>query len=286
MTAFVLPHQLSTYSTSQIATFLGLSWLLYLIFLPIYRLYLSPLAKFPGRKLAIITPWYEFYYEYVKRGVYTWEIEDMHKKYGPIVRISPRELHIDDPDSYDELFTQRLDKDPWVCGQFGQTNSSQSTASADLHRSRRAAISPFFSLAKVTQLQSVVTDKIEKLCRLLRDHQREGTPANMYNYYRGFTTDVITEYAFLASWNFLDRPDTGQKWFATVESGAEATALLRHFPWITPVMDRLPDWLALTLVPDLKAQYETEELLKRDLKIIMEAGRDAPEAEKQHPTIF
>jgi len=286
MTAFVLPHQLSSYSTSQIATFLGLSWLMYLIVLPIYRLYLSPLAKFPGRKLAIITPWYEFYYEYIKRGVYTWEIQDMHKKYGPIVRISPRELHIDDPDFYDELFTQRLDKDPWVCTQFGQTNSTQGTASADLHRSRRAAISPFFSQAKVTQFQSVVTDKIEKLCRLLRNHQQDGTQANMYDYYRAFTTDVITEYAFLTSWDFLDRSDVGHRWFTAVEGESAATALLRHFPWITPIMYRLPDWLALTLVPDLRAQYETEELLEWDLKTIMKAGPNAPEAEKRHPTIL
>ena len=285
MTAFALPLQLSSYSTSLFATSLGIFWL-YLIFIPIYRLYLSPLSKFPGRKLAIITPWYEFYYEYVKRGIYTWEIQEMHKKYGPIVRISPRELHIDDPDFYDELFTQRLDKDPWVCTQFGQTDSMQSTASAELHRSRRAALSPFFSQAKVTQFQSVVTDKIEKLCRLLRDRQREGTPANMYNYYRAFTTDVITEYTFLSSWGFLDRPDAGQNWLGMVEGASEATALLRHFPWIMPIVYRLPNWLAVTLVPDMKAQYETEALLEKDLITVIEAGPDAPEAEKRHPAIL
>lgn len=214
------------------------------------------------------------------------EIKDMHMKYGPIVRISPREVHIDDPDFYEELFTQKLDKDPWFCTQFGSTISTHTTASADLHRSRRAAISPFFSQAKVTQLQSVVTDKIEKLCRRLRDHQKEGTPANMYNYYRGFTTDVITDYAFLTSWDFLDRPDTGHSWFKMVENASEAAGLLRHMPWITPIMDRLPEWLALTLVPDLRAQYEVEDLLEKDLKTIMAAGPNAPEAEKKHPTIF
>lgn len=286
MATFVLPHQLSNYSTSQIATFLGLSWLLYLICLPIYRLYLSPLAKYPGRKLTIMTPWYEFYYEWVKRGAYIWEIQDMHKQYGPVVRISPRELHIDDPDFYDELFTQRLDKDPWVCPQFGSIENTQATASAELHRSRRAALSPFFSAAKVTQFQSVVTDKIEKLCRLLSDHQREGSVVNMYDCYRALTTDVITEYAFPTNWDFLHRPDLGKLWFKNVEGATEAAPLLRHFPWITPVMDRLPEWLALTLVPDLKFQYETEDVLEKDIKAIMDAGPNVTEAEKQHPTIF
>lgn len=56
--------------------------LLYVVGGAMYRLYLSPLAKFPGRKLAALTLWYEFYHDYFRRGQYTWEIADMHEKYG------------------------------------------------------------------------------------------------------------------------------------------------------------------------------------------------------------
>ena len=55
---------------------------LYTIYGIIYRLYLSPVAKFPGRKLAALTFWYEFYYDVVKRGEYVWEIQKMHEEYG------------------------------------------------------------------------------------------------------------------------------------------------------------------------------------------------------------
>ena len=48
----------------------------------IYRLYFSPIARFPGPKLAALTFWYEFYYDVIKRGKYTWEIGKMHEKYG------------------------------------------------------------------------------------------------------------------------------------------------------------------------------------------------------------
>ena len=48
----------------------------------IWRLYLSPLSKFPGPKIAALTLWYEFYYDVVKQGMYLWEIERLHNIYG------------------------------------------------------------------------------------------------------------------------------------------------------------------------------------------------------------
>lgn len=54
------------------------------VFIFFYRLYLSPLAKFPGPKIAAATGWYEFYYDYWLSGQYIFEIERMHQKYGNI----------------------------------------------------------------------------------------------------------------------------------------------------------------------------------------------------------
>lgn len=48
----------------------------------IYILYLHPLSKFPGPKLAAIGSLYEFYYDVIKDGQYLWEIERMHRRYG------------------------------------------------------------------------------------------------------------------------------------------------------------------------------------------------------------
>ena len=56
------------------------------ISLAVYRLYLSPLAKFPGPKLAAVTLWYEFYYDVIKRGRYTWQIAKLHERYGVLLQ--------------------------------------------------------------------------------------------------------------------------------------------------------------------------------------------------------
>lgn len=63
----------------------GAAFLLYFIGRSFYRLCVSPLAKFPGPKLAALTLWYEGYYDIVKRGQYTFEIGRMHEKYGRII---------------------------------------------------------------------------------------------------------------------------------------------------------------------------------------------------------
>ena len=65
-----------------------LAFTVYCISLAIYRLYISPLAKFPGPKLAALTLWYEFYYDVVKRGRYTWKIAELHERYGLLPSLS------------------------------------------------------------------------------------------------------------------------------------------------------------------------------------------------------
>lgn len=61
---------------------LVLSAIVYTAALVFYRIYLSPLAAFPGPFLAKATHWYEFYHNFVRTGKYYEEIKKMHEKYG------------------------------------------------------------------------------------------------------------------------------------------------------------------------------------------------------------
>ena len=83
---------------------LGGIWIVYAIALAVHRLWLSPISHIPGPKLAALTQYYEFYYDVVLGGQYTFKILNMHKKYGPVVRISPWEIHVGDHDFHSDLF--------------------------------------------------------------------------------------------------------------------------------------------------------------------------------------
>lgn len=56
--------------------------LIYLGSLAIYRLFLSPISKFPGPKLAALSLWYEFYHDVVRGGQYCFKINELHDQYG------------------------------------------------------------------------------------------------------------------------------------------------------------------------------------------------------------
>jgi hypothetical protein len=69
-----------------------------------YRLTFHPLARFPGPKLAAATTLYNAYYDILTPGLIK-RLPDMHKKYGPIIRIQPNELHIGDIEGYNQYVT-------------------------------------------------------------------------------------------------------------------------------------------------------------------------------------
>ena len=77
-------YPINMYSTASKLAYALIAIAAYILCLSIYRLYFSPIAKFPGRKLAALTLWYQFYYDVVKRGTYAWEIRKMHEDYGMI----------------------------------------------------------------------------------------------------------------------------------------------------------------------------------------------------------
>jgi hypothetical protein len=74
---------LSSIGTQQ-NFFIRLLCLILLVFIGrrVYSVYFGPLAKFPGPKLAAVTLWYEFYYDVILKGRYTFKIKELHKEYG------------------------------------------------------------------------------------------------------------------------------------------------------------------------------------------------------------
>jgi hypothetical protein len=80
-------EQLKDASCTAIFAVIFLSYCLYLTVIAVYRLYISPIAKFPGPKLAALSKWYEFYYDVVLRGKFSSHITELHEIYGEMAHL-------------------------------------------------------------------------------------------------------------------------------------------------------------------------------------------------------
>lgn len=185
-------------------------------------------------------------------------VEDFHSnplKTGPIVRINPHELHIDDPDFYDKLnsFQGKWNKDPYTAHQFANPGSSVGTIDHDLHRKRRAAVLSFFSKQKIYALEPVIQSTIDKLCSKLEDYVETGQPLNLRNAYKCFAADVVAEYCFAESGGLLDKPDFSHAHWREHQQGLKAGLRARYLPsWYLPVVRGAPEWIRATVDPAAK----------------------------------
>ena len=70
-------------STSEVALLSVFSLVIYYSLLGIYRLFFHKIASFPGPRLAALTYWYEFYYDFSPhKHQYAGKIRELHEQYG------------------------------------------------------------------------------------------------------------------------------------------------------------------------------------------------------------
>ncbi|KAF2113058.1 putative benzoate 4-monooxygenase cytochrome P450 [Lophiotrema nucula] len=250
----------------------------------IQRLWFHPLAKVPGPWYAAISSFYEFWWDCPQAGRYWVKIEEMHKNYGPIVRINPWEVHINDPAFMDTLFSNsRMQKDSFFYGGFGIDTAAFSTVSADLHRVRRGAMANFFSKASITKLEPRVLSRVKQLCGRLQKCRDEGKPADLSNAYRCLATDVTTDYAVPNTRNFLDDPEFKKGFNGTIRDASAIINWNRHIPFLFPLVRSMPR----SLVAHFDKDGKTTELIdyEQDLYKMARAVVDN-EKSKETPTIL
>ncbi|KUJ18476.1 cytochrome P450 [Mollisia scopiformis] len=211
-----------------------------------YRLLLHPLARFPGPRLAAVTRLYEAYFDVVLNGQYTFKIVQMHKEYGPIVRISPYELHVIDSTFFEKLYRQegRWDKYAWAYNGFSANGATICTADHDLHKARRMPLSPFFSKTKVAQQQDLIRQKVEQLCKRISQFSTSKKAIDLGAATSAFTRDVSTDFILARNYKSLDHEDFNAGMTNVFQDSGHIWRITKHITWFGPTMKSIPiDWI-------------------------------------------
>ena len=184
---------------------------------------------------------------------------------GPIVRISPFEIHIKDPDWYNELYTSSIhprDKSAWFVGRSGG-NSIFATIPHDHHRLRRSALNPYFSKRSIVAIEPIIQDKVNKLCDSIRAYIKSGQPVELQTAYVALTLDVITHYAFGKSFGLLEKEGYSPRWKQALLDMIEAGTVNRHFPWLADTMMRLPERLVVAVNKPIAFFLQVQKVITR-----------------------
>jgi cytochrome P450 len=212
----------------------------------------------------------------------------MHERYGPIIRISPHELHIDDPEFYDELYVgasvRKTDKYARSAHAFGGPNASFGTVQHNQHRVRRGVLNPFFSKRSVVELSPIIQSKISHLLDRLRILKGAGEPVDLVLAYTALTVDIITEYAFARSMDNLDRLDWGRSWHKLVRDSSRLFHTGKQFPRLIRALFSLPDSVAQAMNPDLALFGVLHKMMRDNIEEVRRSKGAASSG--RHRTIF
>ncbi|QKD59202.2 cytochrome P450 [Fusarium oxysporum Fo47] len=137
----------------------------------------SPLRPYPGSLFAKWTNLWRLYQ--VRTQKYQWTIQDLHKKYGPIIRIGPNLLDLD----YPELIKIIYGTDHrWL--KFYLNNSSIvdgkikhnlfSTTSPAEHAQMKKPMAKYYSSSNVLTMEVKMNQVIEELCKQIDNRQPFG----------------------------------------------------------------------------------------------------------------
>ncbi|KAI0277337.1 cytochrome P450 [Russula aff. rugulosa BPL654] len=220
----------------------------------IYNLYFHPLSHFPGPRGAACTRWWLAYWELGKGVSLSALREELHKKYGDIVRISPNELHFSRPTVYNEIYNSqnKWDKDYNLYRAFDLDESFFSQTDYLKSKHSRTLVSNLFSKSAVTELQHLIRGQLDRFCNVLKEHSAAGKSSNLYLGFQCFAADTISNYLFATSFDQLSFPDFKGDIVIGVDT-CMATITLAKFSVLFVWMIRyFPPSILMFLAPSLK----------------------------------
>uniref|UniRef100_P9WEF1 Cyotochrome P450 monooxygenase vniB n=1 Tax=Virgaria nigra TaxID=1085564 RepID=VNIB_VIRNI len=181
--------------------------LAYRLALSVYRVWFHPLSKFPGPTLLSVS-YLPYRYSSQIAGSWVRKLPALHRRYGPIVRISPNQLAIDGAVAWPEVYAHRSGgKKEFARPKgliFPGDHLSILGAPREDHRRMRRQLAPAFSDGALNEQEITITKYVDMFLDRLEEHSQGGKSLNIVEWLNFTTFDILGELAFSDSFHCLD----------------------------------------------------------------------------------
>ncbi|TEA21029.1 Cytochrome P450 monooxygenase 1 [Colletotrichum sidae] len=204
-----------------------------------YNLFLHPLRRFPGPALqrASSLPWAI----QNAKGTVAFRTQQLHDKYGPIVRIGPHHLSITHADAWKDIYgfqpgtkggTTEMEKSKHFAATVDDLPKSIINADREEHQRFRRALAHGFSDSSMRAQEGIILRYIDKLMDSLKEASRDGEAAlNIEAWYNWTTFDVAGDLVFGQSFRCLERRDY-HPWIAFILGAIRAGAIMTSVSYV------------------------------------------------------
>lgn len=173
------------------------------------------------------------------RGTLPFDMLEMHRKYGDIVRVAPDELAFSHPDAWNDIMGHKqgaleMEKASWFYRPLEQEPLHIVNESREQHGRLRRQMAHGFSEKALRDQEPVIREYVDLLLQRLRENSQSGQPVVLSDWYNYTTFDIIGDLAFGESFGCL-KGSVYDDWIKGIfASGRIGTILqgLAFAPWL------------------------------------------------------
>ncbi|KAH6962134.1 cytochrome P450 monooxygenase-like protein [Ilyonectria sp. MPI-CAGE-AT-0026] len=230
----------------------------YICFYVVYNYYFHPLAKYPGPKLAAVSQlWHAKHW---MGGRWAYDLLDLSKKYGDVIRIAPNELLFTTVEAFEDLYghaNNKRGRKVFLKSEFYDNPDEMSPLGAERdavrHSETRKLLAHSFSETALSEQVAMIQEHINLFMKQVGKygHQKEGIDVD--EWFNWLTFDIIGDLAFGESFHAVETAKTNPQitMLVNILYTGSLFSIFRRMPYLLP--------LAPFMLPISKLKKEREE---------------------------
>ncbi|GJE95883.1 cytochrome P450 [Phanerochaete sordida] len=198
-----------------------------------------PLARYPGPILCKVSKGWLAYIAGTTGKAHLY-VQDLHMRYGEVVRIGPNELSITNKDfPIAVLGAKGLPRGPYYDSRRHEAGMSlDGLRDQALHAVRRRPWARGMNSASMKHYEELIHDTLSDLITALK--QRTGKTVDMSEWTNYFGFDFMGRMAFTRDFGMLKTGHDQEGLLELIEHAMEDSAWISHIPWSLPFLRFIP----------------------------------------------